>query len=167
MTKPRYQAILNKDIPVVNLPFNSEGDSVMAKARIIAGSLGETNGAAQTFSPVQMWDINLPHAGAEVDLPFPSDHNGMVFVRRGSVDILSGDDAKGKKYSVGPQDVALLRMDGSDVVRLRVNEPDSSVMILGGEPLNEPIAAQGPFVMNTYDEIHKAVSDFRMGKFGR
>jgi redox-sensitive bicupin YhaK (pirin superfamily) len=59
-------------------------------------------------------------------------------------------------------------LDGSDILRIRVTESDSSIMILGGEPLNEPIAAaQGPFVMNTKDEIHKAMADFRAGKMGK
>lgn len=168
MAKPGYQGILNKQIPVVNLPLGTEGDSVMGTARIIAGEIGETNGAAKTFSPVQMWDINLPHAGSEFDLPFPSDHNCIVFVRRGSVEVLSGaNDGKELKSSkLGPQEVALMRIDGSDILRVRVGEPDSSIMILGGEPLNEPIAAQGPFVMNTPQEIHTAMTDYRMGKFG-
>jgi redox-sensitive bicupin YhaK (pirin superfamily) len=168
MAKPGYQGILNKNIPVVNLPLNAEADSVLGTARIIAGELGETKGSAKTFSPVQMWDVSLPHAGSEIDLPFPSDNNCIVFVRRGSVEILSGE--KNDKLTVsklGPQDVALMRIDGSDILRVRVSEPDSSIMILGGEPLNEPIAAQGPFVMNTNDEIHKAISDFRAGKIGR
>mmetsp|Transcript_1111 Transcript_1111/g.2462 ORF Transcript_1111/g.2462 Transcript_1111/m.2462 type:complete len:375 (-) Transcript_1111:15-1139(-) len=176
MTKPKYQALLNKDIPVVNLPVGTDGDNVMARARIIAGELNDIQGAASTFSPIQMWDVQLPHAGAEVDLPYPADHQCMVFVRRGSVDVLSGssddnDDNnskhKSKTSTLGPQDVAIMRLDGASFLRLRVNEPDSSIMILGGEPLNEPIAAQGPFVMNTHDEIRKAITDYQRGKFGK
>jgi len=169
MTKPKYQALLNKDIPVVNLPLDAPDDDAMAQARIIAGALGETPGAASTFSPVQMWDVTLPHAGAEVDVPYPPEHQLMVFVRRGSVDIISTNDRddKLKSSSLGPQDVAMMRMDGAGTVRFRVNEPDSSIMILGGEPIDEPIAAQGPFVMNTHDEIRKAITDYQMGKFGK
>lgn len=183
MTKPRYQAILKKDIPVVTLPVgndsggdnnNSEGDdnnNELAKARIIAGELGNVHGAAKTFSPVQMWDVILPKANMEVDLPYPADHQCMIFVRRGSVDVLSGelssDDTTSKSSTLGPQDVAIMRMDGSNMLRLRVKEPNSSIMILGGEPLNEPIAAQGPFVMNTYDEIRQAINDYTRGKFDK
>ena len=166
MTKPAYQGISSENIPVVNLPLDAKGDDVVGTARLIAGELGKSKGAAKTFSPVQMWDVNLPHAGSEVDLPFPSDHNCIVFVRRGSIEVFSGQDGMLKASSLGPQDVALMHLDGSDTIRLRVSEPDSSVMILGGEPINEPIAAQGPFVMNTYDEIHEAISDYRMGKMG-
>jgi redox-sensitive bicupin YhaK (pirin superfamily) len=168
MAKPGYQGILNKEIPVVNLPLNADTDSVLGTARIIAGELGETQGAAKTFSPVQMWDVNLPHAGSEIDLPFPSDHNCIIFVRRGSVEVLSGEkDDKLKSSKLGPQDVALMRLDGSDILRIRVSESDSSIMIMGGEPINEPIAARGPFVMNTQDEIQKAMIDFRAGKMGK
>jgi redox-sensitive bicupin YhaK (pirin superfamily) len=167
MTKPVYQGIYNKDIPVVSLPLgNDDKQSQLATARIIAGELGTAKGAAKTFSPVQLWDVILPHAGSEIDLPFPADHNCIVFIRRGSVEILSGEgELKATKLS--PQEVALMRLDGSSALRIRVLEPDSSVLILGGEPLNEPIAARGPFVMNTQDELRKAMSDYQSGKLGR
>lgn len=176
MTKPGYQSILKDKIPVVPLPLgvSPDGDPdavVLGNARIIAGELGNVTGAADTVSPVQLWDVNLPHAGSEIDLPFPAQHNCIVFCRRGSVQVLSGQDdvqyPKFKTHDVGPQDVALMRLDGADVLRLRVVEPDSSVLILGGEPLNEPIAARGPFVMNTQDEIQQAIRDYQQGKMGR
>jgi redox-sensitive bicupin YhaK (pirin superfamily) len=163
MTKARYQPILNAKIPSINLPLG--GETVDATARIIAGELGETEGAAKTFSPVQMWDVSLPNAGSEVDIPFPADHTCIVFVRRGSVQVLSGEDGQGKTSTLGPQDVAVMRTDGSSVLRLRVVQSDSSVLIMGGEPLNEPIAARGPFVMNTQSEIQQANADYRSGKF--
>jgi redox-sensitive bicupin YhaK (pirin superfamily) len=166
MTKPGYQGILNKDIPVVSLPLGNADNESLATARIIAGELGTAKGAATTFSPVQMWDVGLPHAGSEIDLPFPADHNCIVFIRRGSVEILSGEgESELKPTKLSPQEVALMRLDGSSTLRIRVLEPDSSVLILGGEPLNEPIAARGPFVMNTQDELRKAMTDYQRGKF--
>ena len=165
MTKAGYQAIKSEQIPVVSLPLNkADGEDSSGSARIIAGELGETKGPASTFSPIQLWDVSLPHAGSEVDIPYPADHQCIVFVRRGSVNVLSGEDGQ-KEKALGPQDVALMHQDGTDILRLRINEPDSSVLIMGGEPLNEPIANQGPFVMNTYEEISKAMTDYRMGKF--
>ena len=166
MTKPGYQAIVQDKIPTVNLPLGTEGNDVLATVRLIAGDLGDTAGAAETFSPVQLWDLNLPHAGAEIDLPIPSDHNCIVFVRRGSVEILS-HDGKGKDQTttLNPQDAAVMRFDGGDTLRVRAAKPDSSLLILGGEPFNEPIAAQGPFVMNTQEELRQAMSDYQMGKF--
>jgi len=170
MVKPKYQGIKKEQIPEVTLPLGAtDADAVMGTARIIAGELGSTTGVADTFSPVQMWDVLLPHVGAEIDLPFPAHHNCIVFVRRGSVSVLSGEDSdhKFKETTLNPQDVALMRLDGSNVLKLRVAQPDSSVLILGGEPLDEPIAAQGPFVMNTQDEIRQAIMDYQRGKMGR
>jgi quercetin 2,3-dioxygenase len=141
MTKPRYQPILKDKVPSVNLPIGSE--EPLGNARIIAGELNGTKGVAKTFSPVQMWDVSLPHVGSEIDIPYPADHNCIIFVRRGRVSVLSGEDGDGKKSELGPQDVALMRLDGSDILRLRVDAADSSVLIMGGEPLNEPIRAQG------------------------
>ncbi len=167
MTKPRYQAITKDKIPSVDLPLGprEEGVESLGTVRLIAGELDNVKGAAMTFSPVEMWDVILPHAGAEVDIPFPADHNCIVFVRRGKVEILSGDEGKGKKSVLGPQDVAVMHLDGSDVLRIRVQEADTSLLVMGGEPLNEPIAAQGPFVMNTQDELRQAMVDYRNGRF--
>lgn len=172
MSKPSYQAIRNEKIPVVSL-YNDAKEAV-GTARIIAGEFSDqAKGAAKTHSPVQLWDVSLPQAGSQVDLPYPAHQNCIVFCRRGSVEIVSGneDDVSKKASKLGPQDVAIL--DGNDgardgqYVRLRVVKPDSSVLIMGGERLDEPIAAQGPFVMNTYDEISRAMSDYRSGKMGR
>jgi redox-sensitive bicupin YhaK (pirin superfamily) len=170
LTKPEYQGILNEKIPVVNLPLKaaegSESES-LGSARIIAGELGDTKGAAKTFSPIQLWDVSLPVKGSEVDIPFAAEHNCMVFVRRGSVEVLSGEGDTLKASKLGIQDLALLGRDGSDTLKLRILEKNSSVMILGGEPLNQPIAAQGPFVMTTKEELVLAMKDYRSGKFGR
>mmetsp|Transcript_6038 Transcript_6038/g.15002 ORF Transcript_6038/g.15002 Transcript_6038/m.15002 type:complete len:387 (+) Transcript_6038:112-1272(+) len=187
MTKARYQPILNDKIPIVTLPFNTtstkndddgaekKDESVdqqskteqLGTVRLIAGGtevFGDANkGAANTFSPVQMWDVSLPVKGSEVDIPFPASQNCIVFVRRGGVQVLSGDN--NKSSSLGPQDVAIMHLDGSDHLRVHVDRGDTSLLIMGGEPLNEPIAAQGPFVMNTQAEIRQAMVDFRNGKF--
>jgi quercetin 2,3-dioxygenase len=173
MTKPGYQGIQKDDIPVIHLPLGSSGDTALATARVIAGAIGETQGAAKTFSPIQVWDVNLLAAsatvGSEIDIPFPADHSCMIFVRRGSVQILNEDkDDKQVATTLKPQEVALMRMDeSSETLRIRVVDPDSSLLILGGEPIDEPIAAQGPFVMNTHEEISQAMSDYRSGKMGR
>lgn len=173
MTKPGYQAILNEKIPVVNLPLGSSSgendeNQVLAIARIIAGELGESKGAATTFSPVQMWDVNFPSADSVVDLPYPATHNCIIFVRRGSVEVLSGEsseEGKLKSSPLQPQEVALMRLDGSDALRVRVLKPDSSILILGGEPLDQPVVNQGPFVMNTREEIRQAIIEYQTGRF--
>jgi len=163
MTKPRYQPILNDQIPTVTLPFEEPAEEkALATVRLIAGELNNIKGAAKTFSPVQMWDVILPHASVEVDIPFPSDHNCIIFVRRGGVKIYSDDE---RTSTLGPQDIALMHLDGSNNLRIKVEQQDTRLLIMGGEPLDEPIAAHGPFVMNSHDEIRQAMKDYSSGKF--
>jgi hypothetical protein len=165
MTHPKYQAIKASSIPSVTLPIDAE--EPLATARIIAGELGEVKGAASTFSPVQVWDVSLPHVGSEVDIPYRADHQCIVFVRSGCINLLSGASIGGlQAVRLSAQDVALMHIDGSNVLRLQVCAPDSNVLILGGEPINEPIASEGPFVMNTQEELNQAITDYRMGKLG-
>eukprot|EP00549_Striatella_unipunctata_P001968 CAMPEP_0118688346 /NCGR_PEP_ID=MMETSP0800-20121206/8869_1 /TAXON_ID=210618 ORGANISM="Striatella unipunctata, Strain CCMP2910" /NCGR_SAMPLE_ID=MMETSP0800 /ASSEMBLY_ACC=CAM_ASM_000638 /LENGTH=292 /DNA_ID=CAMNT_0006585595 /DNA_START=110 /DNA_END=988 /DNA_ORIENTATION=+ len=153
MTKPRYQEIVSSSIPTVKLADD-------ASVRIISGDFEEIKGPAKTFSPVNLWDISLPKKGSKVSIPYPSDQACIVFVRRGSVNT----DSK----ILGPQDVAITKIDGeSDVLELIVLEDNSSILLMGGEPLNEPIANRGPFVMNTQQELQQAMIDFRTGKMGR
>jgi len=155
MHPPRYQPILAKDIPSVPL---SSGERSVGSAKIIAGELHGTRGPAATFSPVELWDMELKEADAKVELPVPEGHNAVVFVRRGEVDI------EGQK--VGPQGVALMTRTGAGL-RLSARAPDTQIMLLGGEPLDEPIANMGPMVMNTRQELEQAFEDFHAGRFGR
>lgn len=173
MTKPSYQPIVEKDVPAVHiydaLAMKEESteheeecvDGSVGNVRVIAGSFEGTKGPASTFSPVELWDVSLKEQ-ATVDLPFPEQYNCIVFVRRGKVDIVGGDD---KKMHLGPQDVALMGKNGG-TIRIHSKEADTSVLLMGGMPLDEPIAARGPFVMNTPDEIMEANRDYQLGKFG-
>jgi len=169
MTKAGYQAILDKNIPVVDIYQTKDGGSEECDAesvgnvRVIAGSFQGTKGPASTFSPVELWDVTINNKQAVVDLPFPKEYNCIVFVRRGSIDILGENDAK---RNVGAQAVALTQNNG-DALRIQSKEPNTSVLIMGGLPLNEPIAARGPFVMNTQEEIMQANIDFHSGNFVR
>lgn len=162
MTEPRYQSILRKDIPSITLPDDA------GSIRLIAGEMNGVQGAAQTYSPIQMWDVTLPKKATQVDIPFPSNHNCIVFVRRGGIQIISNDDNDNNNDAsfLGPQDVALLHLDGtSDTIRIQVEQPDTSLLIMGGEPIDEPIAARGPFVMNSMEEIRQANMDYHSGTF--
>ena len=167
MTKPGYQPIVDKDVPSVDIFEAKTGEGECAtdpvgSARIIAGSLHGTKGPASTFSPVELWDVTLKEEGKTVDLPFPKEHNCVVFVRRGKIDVVGQDE---KAMHVGPQAVALTERNG-DVVRIRSGEGDTRVLVMGGLPLDEPIAARGPFVMNTWEEIQQANRDYQFGNFG-
>jgi quercetin 2,3-dioxygenase len=169
MTKPKYQGITNQQIPIVNLPLKTDTDTeqdVLGTARIIAGELGTAKGAASTFSPIQVWDVTIPKAGSVIDIPYPPDHRCIIFVRRGSVEIIQDTDNSKKNQILNPQEVGILRHDGSaTTIRVRAVDKDSSILILGGEIIDEPIATQGPFVMNTQQEIYQAMSDYQSGKF--
>jgi len=155
MVKPRYQSITNAKVPVVELA--GEGG---ATARVIAGSIGDTEGPAKTYSPINVWDVSLPKKGSIIEIPYPKDHACIVFVRRGSVTV---DNKK-----LGPQDVALMNNDGdAGALQLQVLQDNSAILIMGGEIIDEPIANMGPFVMNTDLEIQQAVQDFQNGRMGR
>lgn len=150
MIAPKYQPILSQDIPVLQLPDNG------GTLRVIAGNFAGTQGAASTFSPVNLWDIKL-NAGKSVELIVPAGHNTMLFVRQGKV-ALGGT-------VIGAADMALLESEGTRI-KLQVQE-DTSLLLMGGEPIAEPIVASGPFVMNTEQEIRIAMMDYQSGRMGR
>lgn len=150
MTEPRYQGIKKEDIPVVNLE-NSAGI-----ARIVAGQFGDVKGAAQTFSPVNLWDIRLS-AGKSATFKVPNGHTTAIFVLDGQVKLADGE-------TVETAEIALLEREGTEFSLLA--EKDSKILFLGGEPIEEPIAAYGPFVMNTSAEIQQAFQDFNEGRMG-
>ena len=149
MIAPKYQPILSQEIPIVELPANA------GSVRVIAGSYAGTQGAATTFSPVELWDIKIK-AGKAVELKVPAGHNAMLFVRRGSISL------DGNK--VGTGDLVMLEREGL-TINLQANE-EASVLLMGGEPINEPIVASGPFVMNTEQEIRLAMMDYQSGRMG-
>lgn len=150
MIAPKYQPILSRDIPVVQLPENG------GTLRVIAGNFAGTQGAASTFSPVNLWDIKIT-AGKSVELKVPEGHNTMLFVRQGKLAVGSA--------VVGPADLALLQRDGTHIT-LQALE-DTSLLLMGGEPIAEPIVALGPFVMNTEQEIRLAMMDYQSGRMGQ
>jgi hypothetical protein len=150
MIAPKYQPILGRDIPVVQLAENS------GTVRVIAGNFAGTQGAASTFSPVNLWDIKL-NAGKSVELTVPEGHNTMLFVRQGKITAGNG--------VVGTAELALLERAGT---RLTLQaQDDTTLLLMGGAPIAEPIVASGPFVMNTEQEIRLAMMDYQSGRMGR
>ena len=149
MIAPKYQPILSQEIPVVQLP-NDAGT-----LRVIAGSYAGVRGAASTYSPVELWDVRI-NAGNSVELNVTDGHNAMLFVRRGDIVM------NGQKASAG--DLVLLENKGT-IVSLQAGE-ETSLLLMGGEPIDEPIVASGPFVMNTEQEIRIAMMDYHSGRMG-
>jgi redox-sensitive bicupin YhaK (pirin superfamily) len=151
MTEPSYQTLLDKDIPVVALP------DAAGSVRVIAGQFGGRRGAARTFSPVDVWDVSLAQ-GRSATLNFPQGNTVALVILRGNVQI-NGDIVREGQF-------AIMDREAGDV-QIEAGSADASLLVLSGEPLNEPIAGYGPFVMNTNAEIHQAVRDFNSGQFGR
>jgi redox-sensitive bicupin YhaK (pirin superfamily) len=147
-TQPGYQPIVSTDIPRVPLAGGGE-------VRVIAGAYDGARGPAHTFTPITMLDVRL-EAGGRLPLSLPASYNALAVVADGQV--RTGD------VSAGAGELVLFANDG-DRLELAATAP-SHVIILAGEPLNEPVVAYGPFVMNTFDEIRQAFVDVDGGKFG-
>ena len=148
MSAPKYQAIKNADIP----RYTSEGVEI----EVIAGDYKGVAGIASTFSPVNMLNVKLSK-GATADFSFPAHYNTAVLVIEGNVLVNNTDEA--------PTDHFVLMENDGETFKITAQD-DAIVLVLSGEPLNEPIVAYGPFVMNTREEIAQAFEDVRAGKFG-
>lgn len=151
MSDPAYQTLLAADIPQKELPDGA------GCVRVIAGHYRGREGAAHTFTPVNVWDVQLNHSHA-ADFEMPPGHTTAVVVLRGTVEINGTAIAREAQ-------MALLSRQGSGV-HLEANS-DARLLMLGGEPIDEPIVGHGPFVMNTKEEIYQAFEDFSSGRFGQ
>ena len=151
MTAPGYQSIRDTDIPRLDLP---DGAGLV---RVIAGDFEGTKGTARTFTPVNVWDLRLK-ADASITLGLPEGHTSMLVV-------LSGHITVGGKQAAGEAEMVLLSGEGGGVTLDAAG--DSVVLVLTGEPIDEPIVGYGPFVMNSEDEIRAAINDFNSGRFGQ
>jgi redox-sensitive bicupin YhaK (pirin superfamily) len=147
MTPAKYQAITRDMIPEHAL---SGG-----RARIIAGELDGTGGPASTFTPINLWDVRLD-AGAELTLPLPEGHTTMIAVLGGHIAIAG--------RSVGEAEIACLTRRGTGVP-LKADGL-SMLLVMTGEPIDEPVVGYGPFVMNSEEEIREAFADLDAGSFG-
>ncbi|MDN0093495.1 pirin family protein [Yersinia rohdei] len=150
MATPGYQAIRSESIPQVELP------DAAGSLRVIAGDYAGEHGPARSFSPLSVWDIRL-NQGKSVELSLPDGWNTALIVLRGTVQV-NGDAV------ARDAEMVLLDAAGSHVT-IEANN-DALLLLLSGEPIDEPIIGYGPFVMNTQQQIAEAIADFNSGRFG-
>lgn len=146
---PRYQELLSASIPTVDVP----GGSV----RVIAGEFQGVQGAAKTFTPIEVLDIQLD-PGSQLEIPLAEEHSAAVLILEGTVALTEGIAAEAAQLAVFDSIGEGISLRASQATR---------ALILSGEPIKEPIAAYGPFVMNTAEEIQAAFEEYRSGKMGR
>ncbi len=150
MAAPGYQTLLNKEIPVVTL---AEG---AGEVRVIAGEYRGVRGPAKTFTRVQLYDARL-NAGHRLKVDVQEGDTTTVFVLRGQVGLTSTQTAKEAELAVYDRAGTSITLEARET---------STILILSGEPIREPIARYGPFVMNTKEELVQAVQDYQAGKMG-
>ncbi len=149
LSAPHYQEILNKNIPVITLDDNG------CIIRIIAGEYAGTKGAARTFTPINLWDMRM-NAGRKIDLHLPDGFTTILLVLQGSLRINGSETINGKE-------LVLFEREG-DCISVEATT-NSVFLVLNGQPIDEPIVGQGPFVMNSQHEIDQAMADYRAGRF--
>lgn len=151
MAPARYQGLTAAQIPNAALPHGA------GTVRVIAGNYEGAVGAAQTFSPINVWDVQL-NAESHADFRVPGGYTTALFVLKGRLRLPEGE-------LVGEAELAVLEREGDQVV-IEALEP-TRLLLLNGQPLNEPIVGYGPFVMNTESEIRQAFLDYERGRMGR
>jgi hypothetical protein len=150
MSSPKYQAILSEQ------KGRFEIENGMGSILVIAGEYEGIKGPAKTFSPVEMYDIRLNENG-RTELDLPSSFNTGLLVVEGEITVNDNNTVQEHQY------VQFKNGEGDIMITA---SRKSVLLLLSGEPINEPVAAYGPFVMNTAEEIKEAVDDFNSGKFG-
>jgi len=149
MTRPKYQEITRDTMGRCNLP---DGKGVV---EIIAGEFKGVKGPALTFTPMHVYNVRI-RTGGNLEINFPSNFNTGILMVEGSANI-NGDDVETDHFVLFKNDGELIQI---------VADEDSVMLVLSGEPINEPIAQYGPFLMNTWQELEQAIEDVNAGKFG-
>ena len=150
MSEPKYQNLLHHNMGKYKLSDHS-GDVF-----VIAGEYKDVKGPAQTFTPINMYDVRLNHHG-KLELNLPENYNTGILVIEGEVIVNDKETASTDHF-------VLFKNEGTSI---KIEAKESSILlVLNGEPINEPIAQYGPFLMNTHEEITQAMKDFNLGKFG-
>ena len=149
MTPAKYQSILHSSKPKKVLPNN------MGSVYVVAGEFESVKGKTETFSPIHMYDMHLTDK-ADFSFQLPPNYNSCILVVDGSITV-NGAKAPENHY------VQLKNENGAIQIKA---DKKSTLLVLSGEPLNEPYVSYGPFVMNTEEEIKQAIEDYNKGKFG-
>lgn len=149
LTDPKYQSITSEEMG------NYTEDGI--NAVVYSGSFKNVNGPASTFTPINIYKISIEE-GKKISIDEPIGFNTGFLVINGNVKINSNINAI-------REDFVLLTNEG-EYFELEAIDGEADIFLLSGEPINEPIVAAGPFVMNTYDEILEAFDDYKNGKFG-
>ena len=150
MSAPGYQTLLDNQFPRLALGA--------AKARLVAGSLEGERGPARTHTPMTVFDLTFERAGSS-DFALPKGHNALVFALEGELKLSAS------RQELAPGALAVMKRDDDGIVRVEGAE-GARALVLSGEPIDEPVAAYGPFVMNTREEIMVAMRDYQSGKMG-
>jgi len=151
MAPPRYQELRQATIPVINSPDSA------GIIRVISGKYNDQQGSAETFSPITILDIQFKQ-GEKLQLQLPVAYNVGIYVVKGKV-TLNGNKSSGTKQLV------VFGWDQSTIDL--AFEEDTALLVLAGEPIEEPLATYGPFVMNTNQELVQAIADFENGQMGK
>jgi len=150
MSDPGYQPITNTEIPHVELADGA------GSVRVIAGNYQGVAGPAHTFTPINLWDVRLKE-NAHVEFEVPDGYTTGVFVLHGKVKLGSGEQ-------VGEAQIAIMEREGEKFIVDALE--DTTLLLLNGEPIDEPVIGYGPFVMNTQQEIQQAIADYQSGMMG-
>ncbi|NKB71439.1 MAG: pirin family protein [Candidatus Latescibacteria bacterium] len=152
MEPPRYQELAKEQIPIVDLPGRA------GTLRVVAGQVFGASGPAQTVTPINLWDIDLK-AGGQTKLELPDNgSNTLLLVLSGQVQINGGDKA-------GQGELARFQQEGTTIA---LQAPEAAkLLLLNGAPIDEPVVAHGPFVMNDRAQISQAIRDYQNGQMGR
>lgn len=149
LTPPKYQDLRDSQFPRVALPDGG------GQARVVAGQFASASGPASTFTPINVWDFEL-NSGSQTELTVPAGHTCVLVVQQGHV-LANNHELKALEVA---------RFDRNGEFITITSQAASRVLVLTGQPLQEPIVGQGPFVMNTREEIQQAIQEYQEGKMG-